>query len=275
MEGNIGHPGISELLDLSSKTALVTGAAVGIGRAIAQRLTEAGAFVMAADINREEGARVVRETVASTNQMSFVEMDVASLDSIRNAVRFTVETFGSLDILVNNAGVFPFSPFDQTSEDLWDRVLDINLKGAFFAAQLSAMQMVRQGSGGRIINIASIDGIHPTGALVHYDASKGGMIMMTKALAKELGSQRVTVNAIAPGSITTPGAQATGASMMAAMKLTPEQAAAQGQAFNARVPLGRAGDPDEIARVVLFLASGLADYITGETIVVDGGYLLS
>jgi 2-deoxy-D-gluconate 3-dehydrogenase len=194
---------------------------------------------------------------------------------VQRMVQQTADTFGQVDILVNNAGIFPFAPALEITKELWDRVLGVNLKGAFFCAQAAARQMAQAGRGGRIINIASIDALHPTGALTHYDASKGGVVMMTKALAKEFGPHGITVNAIAPGSITTPGAAAaTGAS-------SPESTGASGggedlmAAFLARIPLGRMGQPDDIAIAVLFLASDAASYITGSLLVVDGGYLLS
>lgn len=135
--------------------------------------------------------------------------------------------------------------------------------------------MVEKGKGGKIVNIASIDGLHPTGNLVHYDASKGGVVMATRSIALELGPHQIQVNAIAPGGIDTPGASASSATMIQAAGLTSEQLKAMGDAFIQRIPLRRQGVPDDIARLALFLASPAADYITGETIVVDGGYLLS
>ena len=172
--------------------------------------------------------------------------------------------------IVGYAGVFPVAPALDLTESSWDRVLDINLKGAFFMTQCVAGQMLRQGDGGSVVNIASIDGLHPSGHLVHYDASKGGMIMMTRSLALELGGRRIRVNAVAPGAIQTPGADAAMSAMAA-----PGSTAQLKSQFTSRIPLGRMGDPDDIAKAVLFLASRAADYVTGSTLVVDGGYLLS
>jgi 2-deoxy-D-gluconate 3-dehydrogenase len=266
---------ISQLFNLKGLTALVTGGALGIGQAIVDRLSEAGASVVIVDINEKDSLETVAELQRSGRKVSFIKTDVRKLTEIQSAVDFTVKQYGSLDILVNNAGVFPFSQALYLDEETWDRVLDINLKGAFFMAQKAAAKMLESGKGGKIINIASIDAIHPTGNLTHYDSSKGGMVMMTKSLALEWSKSGITVNSVAPGGINTPGAQQISASMIKAAGLTPEQITALGKAFTARIPLGRQGEPDEIATVVLFLASPAASYITGENIVVDGGYLLS
>ncbi len=263
---------IKQLVDLNGKTALVTGGALGIGKAIAGRLAEAGSAVMVADINLEAARQTVDEIEKMGGKAAAIQIDVSHVEDVQRMTQATVDTYGTLDILVNNAGVFPFSDVLKTPESLWDRVLDINLKGAFFAAQAAAQKMITTGKGGKIINIASIDAFHPAGMLVHYDASKGGMVMMTRSLAVELARHQINVNAVAPGAIQTPGAAAGSAAMLAGSNLIPEQIA---QAFTQRIPLGRQGAPDDIARVVLFLASHLADYMTGETVVVDGGYLLS
>jgi NAD(P)-dependent dehydrogenase (short-subunit alcohol dehydrogenase family) len=266
---------IQQLLDLSGKSAIVTGGAMGIGEAIAARLAEAGAQVMISDINAEAGEKAAAALKTRGLKAEFVKTDAGAVKDIQHAVDQTVDRFGGLDILVNNAGIFPFAPLSAITEELWDKVQEINTKGYFFFAQLAAKAMVEQGKGGRIINIASIDALHPTGNLIHYDTSKGGVAMMTKSLALELGPQGILVNAIAPGGITTAGAASTGASMMAAAKLTPEQIKAISENFTQRIPLRRQGYPDEIARATLFLASPMADYMTGSLMVVDGGYLLS
>jgi NAD(P)-dependent dehydrogenase (short-subunit alcohol dehydrogenase family) len=187
-------------------------------------------------------------------------------------VQATVDAFGRLDILVNNAGIYPFTPTLHISEALWDRVMGINLKGMFFYAQAAARHVIQAGGGGRIINLASIDAFHPTGMQVHYSTSKGGVIMLTKALALELGPHHITVNAIAPGFIQTPGVQKRGELIadIAGRSLEERQ-----KGILARVPLGRMGEPDDIARAALFLASAASDYMTGSTLLVDGGYLLS
>jgi 2-deoxy-D-gluconate 3-dehydrogenase len=263
---------IAQIFDLKGKVVIVTGGAMGIGQAIALRLAEAGASVMIADIDLEAALKVVDHIKSARGRAEVIYANASSADDAQKVARNTVEAFGRLDILVNNAGVFPFSPALQTSEELWDKVLGINLKGVFFYAQAAAQHMIRAGHGGKIVNVASIDSLHPTGNLAHYDASKGGVLMLTRALALEFGPHNITVNAIAPGGIQTPGAQATTATMLQATALPAEELM---KGFMARIPLRRMGEPDDIAKVALFLASGASDYMTGSLVVVDGGYLLS
>lgn len=266
---------IEQLFDLQGKTALVTGGAMGIGKGIAERLGEAGANVIIADINADESQRTVAELKAKGVNSDFVRVDISKVAEIESVLDFTVKKFGGLDILVNNAGIFPFMPALNIEEIYWDRVLDINLKGSFFFAKGAAKVMTDAKKSGKIINIASIDAVHPTGNLTAYDSSKGGMLMMTKSLALEFGKSGITVNAILPGGINTPGASASSAAMIKASGMTPEQLEAMSKTFTARIPLGRQGEPDDIATVALFLASDAARYVTGAAIVVDGGYLLS
>jgi 2-deoxy-D-gluconate 3-dehydrogenase len=262
---------LSELLDLRQQTAIVTGGAKGIGEGIARRLAEAGAAVVIADMD-EAGAQATAQDIERQGgrAMAF-RADVSDASSVHAMVDAAISAYGRLDILVNNAGIFPFSPALELSEELWDRVLAVNLKGTFLCSQAAARRMVEQGPGGRIVNIASIDALHPTGNLVHYDASKAGVVMLTKALALELGPLGVRVNAIAPGGIQTPGAQAAMQRVLPA-GVDPEELA---RGFLARIPLKRMGEPDDIALAVLFLATELSSYVTGALLVVDGGFLLS
>lgn len=266
---------IKKLFDLSGKVALVTGGAVGIGKGIVERLSEAGAAVLITDINEVEGKKAVDELKTRGRKVEFIKADSSLSAEVNKAIKGALDKFGMLDILVNNAGIFPFSPALDVPEVVWDKTISINLKGYFLFSQAAAQVMVKQGKGGTIINIASIDALHPTGNLVHYDSSKGGVLMMTKALALEWGPKGIRVNGVAPGGIATPGASAASASIMAGVKMTPEQIKAMTDAFTARIPLRRQGIPDDIATAVLFLASPASAYVTGETIVVDGGYLLS
>lgn len=258
---------ITQLFDLTGKGAIVTGAGMGIGQGIALRLAEAGASVLVVDINPEAAAETVRQILAKDGIAFAIQADAAKPADAERVALEAVNRFGRLDILVNNAGIFPFSPALQTTEALWDKVLDVNLKGVFFYTQAAAKRMVAAGQGGRIVNIASIDALHPTGNLVHYDASKGGVVMATKSLALEFGQYGITVNAIAPGAINTPGASAG----TAGVEVTEELL----KSFLVRIPLGRQGVPDDIAKAALFLSSEAAAYITGSLLVVDGGYLLS
>ncbi len=262
---------ISQVFDLSGKVALVTGGALGIGEGIARRLAEAGAAVMISDINLEAVQEAVKKIREAGGTAEAVRSDVSRLEDVQKATDATVEKFGKLDILVNNAGIFPSKPVLDVSPELWQKVISTNLSGAFFQAQAAARKMVASGQGGKIINIASIDALHPSGNLVHYDASKGGVAMLTRSMALELAKHHITVNAIAPGGVQTPGASMT----MDVGSLSSTQVEIMVRDFMARIPLGRMGVPDDIAKPVLFLASSAADYITGELIVVDGGFLLS
>jgi 2-deoxy-D-gluconate 3-dehydrogenase len=263
---------IAQLFDLSGKSAVVTGGAMGIGRSIAYRLAEAGASVMIADIDQDAASETAQKVVARVSgKAQAVRADASNPADAEKVVQATVEAFGGLDILVNNAGIYPTSSMFDTTEQLWDKVLGINLKGAFFYSQAAARQMIKAGRGGRIINMASIDALHPHVELAHYGSSKAGVIMLTKDLALELAPHQILVNAIAPGTIMTRGIGGEATARSAAGKSTQELM----DEFMRRLPLGRPGTPDDIAKAALFLASGAADYVTGAVLTVDGGYLLS
>jgi len=264
-------PSIAELFDLTGKGAIVTGGAMGIGKAISSRLAEAGASVMIADLDLDTANQTVEEIKSRGGKAQAIQADASSSADVKKVINATVEAFGSLDIMVNNAGIYPLLPVMRVEEDLWDKVIDINMKGTFMFAQTAAAKMIEAGKGGKIINLASVDGFHPNGNATPYNASKGGVIMMTKALALELAPHKILVNAVAPGNIITPGTKSTGKAAVAA-GLTIEQI---GKSFMGRIPLERPGGPDDIAKVVLFLASGASDYMTGDILLVDGGYLLS
>jgi 2-dehydro-3-deoxy-D-gluconate 5-dehydrogenase len=265
-------PTIAQLFDLSGKGAIVTGRARGIGEAIAFRLAEAGAGVLIADID-EEAARGTAERIrAARGNAEAIQADASSSSDAERTVRAAINRFGQLDILVNNAGIFPLVPVLNAPEPLWDRVMDINLKGVFLASQAAGRAMAEAGRGGRIVNLASIDALHPNGMAAHYNASKGGVLMLTKALALELAPHRIRVNAVSPGGILTPGTETVRNDLVRSLGITSDAIIG---GWVQRVPLGRMGEPDDIARVVLFLVSSASDYITGENILVDGGYLLS
>jgi 2-dehydro-3-deoxy-D-gluconate 5-dehydrogenase len=259
----------NEYFDLDGRIAVVTGAAMGIGEGIARRLSAQGASVVVADVDEKRGPAIAQELSKGGHRSLFVRTDVRDTKQIEALVSASEREFRHIDILVNNAGIFPFSPAMDVTPDLWDRVLGVNLRGAFFLTQAVARQMKAQGTGGAIVNIASIDALHPTGQLTAYDASKGGLRMLTRSLALELAPHGIRVNAVAPGSIATPGASAATAAP-AGVDVSKVLAT-----FLARIPMNRMGEPDDIARAVLFLVSPAASYVTGTTMVVDGGYLLT
>lgn len=260
---------LSALLDLRAQVALVTGAGRGIGQGIAMRLAEAGASVIAADID-EAAARSTVAAIAIANgggTADSVRIDASRPDDARRAVESAVERFGGIDMLVNNAAIFPATPIMDITEAQWDSVLDLNLKGTFFLAQSAARRMIGQGRGGRIVNIASMAWYLPPGMLGHYDASKGGVVSVTRSLAKELGVHGIRVNAVAPGIVPTPGSKQSSAAIAESLGLDLGE-------LPVRSVLGRHGTADDIARAVYFLVSGLSDYITGSVVEVGGGYQL-
>jgi len=243
---------------LQNKVAIVTGAGKGIGEGIALALAQEGARVVVSDINLDDCTRVVAQLEALGAQAVAIKCDVSNKAEVDAMVAETVAKFGALDILVNNAGIFPFVAFDQMTEENWDKVLDVNLKSIFLTSKAALAQMK---AGSKIVNVSSIASVVGFGGLVHYCASKGGLNGMTRALALELATKKINVNNVAPGAIETPGA--TGA-MTEDMK----------KGYLAIIPAGRMGQPVDIANAVVFLASDRADYITGQTLVVDGGYIL-
>lgn len=260
------------LFDLSGKNAIVTGGAVGIGKGIVSWLADAGASVMLTDINMDAANQVVEEIRAEGGTVEAIQADAGNPADAKKVVGATLDAFGGLDVLVNNAGIYPVSPFLSTTEELWDQVMNINLKGVFFYSQAAAQTMVEAGRGGKIINVCSIDALRPTGMIAHYNASKGGVLMLTKAMALELAPMNILVNAVAPGGIMTPGTDDTRKTITDTVGITGEQIIDD---YLKRVPMGRTGEADDISKVVLFLASGASDYICGEMVVVDGGHLLA
>jgi 2-deoxy-D-gluconate 3-dehydrogenase len=259
---------LAQLYDLSGRTAIVTGGAMGIGQAIALRLSEAGARIMIADIAEEASSRTVERIKADGGTAKFIVADAGKAADAERVVRSTVDAYGTVDILVNNAGIYPLAPLLEISEELWDRTHDVNLKGVFFYSKAAALQMISAGHSGRIINIASIDSLHPDPNVAHYSAAKGGLIMLTKALALELAPHGILVNAVAPGDVQTPGTEA----ILEAMGASADEVL---ETLLPRLPLGRAAQSDDVAKVVLFLAGGAADYMTGTVVLVDGGRILT
>jgi len=241
------------------RVAIVTGAARGIGKAIALKLAQSGVNVVVSDIMEDEAKETAKELEAFGVQALAVKSDVSNAEDVASLIKITVDTFGSLDYLVNNAGITRDNLSMRMSEADWDLVLDINLKGTFLCAQAASKVMMKQKSG-RIVNIASISGILGTAGQANYAASKAGVMALTKTLARELGARNITVNAIAPGFIITEMTD----------KLSEEVKAE----YLKQIPLRRGGTPEDIANSVEFLISPSAAYITGTTINVSGGMVL-
>lgn len=252
-------------MKLKNKVAIVTGAGSGNGRAIALRLFEEGATVVVADIN-ETGAQETIALAPEGSKAMVVRVDVTKKAEVENMVAQTVQELGKIDILVNNAGIVAFTPFLELGEEEWDRVHNVNLKAPFLCSQAVAKEMIQAGQGGRIINITSVEAhrvVSSSGSCQpHYNSSKGGLHMLTKATALELAAYGITVNSVAPGVVETPftekGLQ------------NPEIK----QWILDRVPVGRVGKPQDVANAVVFLASDDSEYMTGSTLVVDGGWTI-
>lgn len=260
---------LQDLFNLTGKSAIVTGGAKGIGYGIAYRLAEAGAKVVVADVDSEAALSAVQNLQDKGWQAIAVSVDVSDEAAVKAMFELCMEQTGSVDILVNNAGIYPPSPISVMSAEDFERVMHVNLRSVFLTTKYAAEHMKTQG-GGKIINITSIDALHPSMVgLAHYDASKHGVWGFTKNSALELAQHNITVNALAPGGIATPGVAAMSQGASA------EQMEASTKAFMAKIPMHRMGTPDEIGTVTLFLASDMSSYMTGSHIVVDGGALLS
>jgi len=243
---------------------------MGIGFAIAYRLAEAGAAVAIADVDDRKSEEACQKLKDAGYQATKLNCDVGNEEDVKNMVDASVKKMGGVDILVNNAGVYPRIPLDEMTIADFDRVMAVNLRGLFLCSREVSGVMIGQRKGGCIINLASIDAVHPSEeAFSVYDASKGGVLTMTKSLALELGKHDIRVNSIAPGGILTEGVT------LRMSGSANGHSRAQLKAFMARMALGRMGRADDVARVALFLASDLASYITGSVIFVDGGYLIS
>lgn len=259
---------LKQLIDLNGKTAIVTGGAMGIGFGIAYRLAEAGANIVIVDLNEESGNTAVKELRDNDWKATFIKADVSDEDQVRSATELALKTYGGVDILVNNAGIYPIIPVMQMKLADFEKILAVNLKSVFLFTKAIAEIMIKQKRGGKIINITSIDALHPSSVgLAVYDASKHGLWGFTKNTALELSPNNIQVNAIAPGAIVTPG---TGAGKPATVEME-----AILKKFSEKIPMKRMGEPDDIGKVALFLASDLSSYMTGSQVVVDGGVLLS
>lgn len=258
---------------LEGRRAVVTGAAMGIGRGIAQRFLEGGADVVLVDLDARAVEAAADDLRSVGGKVEWLALDVAHEDAAAVIVGKAVAAFGGLDVLVNNAGIYPQIPMLDMPVEILDRVLAVNLRSLVLISREAARQMVEQGTGGTILNIASIDALHPSMVgLAAYDTSKGGVVMFTKSLALELAPHGIRVNAIAPGGISTEG---TKKPLQGSGMTEAEQRAVMDDFVQRSVPMRRIGTPDEIALAAVFLTSDAASYVTGSLLVVDGGALLS
>jgi L-rhamnose 1-dehydrogenase len=244
------------------RVIIVTGAARGIGRAIALGFGREGAKVVVADILEEQGKETARRVTESGGQGLFVYVDVSNKETVETMVQKTLETFGTIDVLVNNAGICPFHDFLTMPEDLWDRVLAVNLKGNFLCSQAVANVMVAKGIRGRIISVGSISSIVGGAQQAHYCASKAGINILIASMAIALGQYGITCNAVLPGPIATE---------INREDLTPQKR----EYFRQRTPIKGVGDPEDVVGPVLFFASDDAAYCSGSRLVVDGGIVVN
>jgi len=247
------------MFKLSKKVAVITGASRGIGRSMAETYARAGAHVICVSRNKD-ALNVVADGIKSNGgSASVTAINVSNLEEFQNLIKDTTDKYGSVDILVNNAGITRDTLIMRMSEEDWDTVIDVNLKGAFNGIKAVTRTMMKQRFG-RIINISSVVGLTGNAGQVNYAASKAGLIGLTKATAKEIGSRGITVNCIAPGYIAT--------------DMTGQMEDKAKDLLISQIPLGRIGSPDDIAATAQFLASDEAGYITGQTFTVDGGMVM-
>jgi 3-oxoacyl-[acyl-carrier protein] reductase len=245
-----------EALELTGKVALVTGAAQGIGKAVALLLARNGADLVVSDINLEKAQETAKEIQAVGREALAVKVDVANLEDVERMVQAILEQFHQIDILVNNAGITRDKLILRMNEEDWDVVLDVNLKGTFNCTKVVIRHMSKQKSG-KIVNIASVVGEMGNAGQANYSASKAGVIGFTKTIAREFAQRGINVNAIAPGYIETPMTDG-----------LPEKVKEE---LKRMIPLERLGRPEDVAEAVLFLVSGASHYITGQVLNVNGG----
>ncbi len=261
---DVSDRSLKELISLEGRSCVVTGGARGLGWAVSRRMAEAGAAVMIGDIDEVSAKAAAEQLHGPDSEVLGMALDVSDSSSVVALADAAVATFGAIDIWVNNAGVYPSRPIVEMSDEDWDRVLDINLRGAFFGCREAARRMIDAGRGGVIVNMASIAGVGGRRPGVsHYVASKHGIVGLTKQLGLELAKDGIRVLAVAPTTIITPGVEVASAGPAAEAGVDIEQLLTG--------IMGRPGQPDDVARVVLFCASDLSMLMTGSTLLVDAG----
>jgi len=246
-------------MSFKARTAVITGAGRGIGKSIAAKLAAAKANIAVIDVLIDVAEQTATELAATGVKAKAYKTDISSLAETESLMKQVVEDFGTIDILVNNAGITRDNLIIRMSEDDWDKVISINLKGVFNCIK-SATRILMKNRWGRIINISSVIGVMGNAGQLNYSASKAGIIGITKSTAKELASRNITCNAIAPGFIKT--------------AMTDKLPETERQKLEALIPLKRLGEPEDIANAVAFLASDEASYITGQVLIVDGGMVM-
>jgi 2-deoxy-D-gluconate 3-dehydrogenase len=259
------NPELTALLDLTGSVAIVTGGARGIGFGISRTLAAAGARVVIGDKALSPEAR---NDIGGLTGAEALELDVSSEESVEQFMAAVLKRFGRLDILVNNAGVYRFSPLREEDLSEWDRTININLRGAYLCLRRAGAIMRAAREGGRIINVSSLNTRSTYVGMAHYDASKGGLEALTRAAALEFATAQITCNAVAPGGVFTQGSLAF--RPVAGFPATKEA----DDEYGRQLPLGRNATPEDVGQAVWFLASRAAAYITGQTILVDGGVTL-
>jgi len=247
---------MGEKLKLKGRVALITGAAQGIGKSIALLLAQNGADIVVSDINLERAEETAKEIESIGSQAMAIKVDVANLKNVEQMVEAILEKFGKIDILVNNAGITRDKLILRMTEEDWDAVLNVNLKGTFNCTKVVVRHMAKQRSG-KIVSIASVVGEMGNAGQANYSASKAGVIGLTKTIAREFAQRRINVNAIAPGYIETPMTE-----------ILPEKVKEE---LKSLIPMERLGKPEDVAEAVLFLVSEESNYITGQVLNVNGG----
>ncbi|QJD82100.1 SDR family NAD(P)-dependent oxidoreductase [Cohnella herbarum] len=249
-------------MKLKGKRALVTGGSRGIGGAVVEALSNEGACVAINYLSDANSAQALKDAIESRGGKAItVQGDVGKYDDVDRMIEETVQGLGGIDIVVNNAGICWFMPFLEISREAWERTMGVDLTGTFYCSQQAAKRMVEQGSGGRIINVTSVGAFQSNATQTHYCAAKGGVDILTKGMAIELAPYGITVNNLAPGTIVT--------DINADFFSEPGNL----DRYHQKIPLGRLGQPQECAGAAVFLASDDSSYITGTTILIDGGHL--